>query len=351
LYICGGPLATIFPKIFAKNFDIVFKGEMDDTFSDFVSKYFNSNLEKEQFIKTVDLSNFSGIYIEKDMILYENKAIHLTEAQFKSLPLPDREGFDHQNYQKFWQEREGIKATNIIVTVGCPYHCDFCSKPIFGDNLRKRNIKDIIYEIEIVKSMGYNYFWISDDCFTLSVKYLEEFCDELIAKNLNMNWCCLSRADMVDLGVLKKMKRSGCDKVYLGLESGSNEILKIMKKNTTVEKGKNGVELIKKAGIKVAGFFIVGYPEESWETIDQTFKYALELDLDEVSFNVPYPLPGTALFERISTIDMTKDWTIENEIKFVFKSIFDENRIKEKIDSFYKRYHRKKNTKSILSYE
>jgi anaerobic magnesium-protoporphyrin IX monomethyl ester cyclase len=166
-----------------------------------------------------------------------------------------------------------------------------------------------------------------------------------------MNWCCLSRADMVDLGVLKKMKRSGCDKVYLGLESGSNEILKIMKKNTTVEKGKNGVELIKKAGIKVAGFFIVGYPEESWETIDQTFKYALELDLDEVSFNVPYPLPGTALFERISTIDMTKDWTIENEIKFVFKSIFDERRIKEKIDRFYKRYHRKKNTKSILSYE
>ncbi|TFG29005.1 MAG: B12-binding domain-containing radical SAM protein [Promethearchaeota archaeon] len=348
LFICGGPLASLFPEIFSIDFDIIFRGEMDKSFSDFVRQYFNSGLDKESFIKSHDLSKYSGIYIQKYNVVYDNKAIHLSETEFRDLPLVDREDFDHIKYQTFWEEKEGFKATSILTTAGCPFNCDFCSKPIFGNHFRKRDINEIIREIEIIKTLGYNYLWISDDCLTLNLDFLENFCDKLIEKNLNMKYSCLSRVDTLNLELLKKMKQSGCEKVYLGLESGDNEILKLMKKKLTVEKAKQGVKLLKKAGIKIAGFFIVGYPGETWETIEKTFNFALELDLDEVSFNVPYPLPGSELFKRVSYIDLNKDWIIENETKFVYKSNFDETILQEKIKAFYNIYDQKKKQKSEM---
>jgi len=341
LYICGGPLATLFPKAFSRKFDIVFKGEMDATFTNFVRDYFEHGASKKYFILKRNLSKYSGIYVNKRYKFFETKVIHLSEKEFKTLPLPDREDFDHVKYQKFWQEKEGMKSTSIITTVGCPFNCDFCSKPIFGNYLRKRNINDIMKEIEHIKSLGYNHLWISDDCLTLDLKFLNEFCDRLIEKNFDIKWSCLSRADILDFKVFKKMKRAGCEKVYLGLESGNDEILKLMGKNLTVNMGRKAVALYKKALIQVAGFFIVGYPGETWETIDQTFDYALELNLDEVSFNVPYPLPGSDLFERISMIDFDKDWVVENEIKFVYDSVFEEEIINQKIENFYKEYEKK----------
>ena len=138
------------------------------------------------------------------------------------------------------------------------------------------------------------------------------------------------------------MRRSGCFKVYLGLESGSNRVLKLMKKATTIEKARKAVQQLKSAGIQVAGFFIVGYPGETWETIDQTFNFALELDLDEVSFNVPYPLPGSPLYERVADVDLNKDWNIENEISFVYESEFDESKIEQKIEEFFEKFNEKK---------
>lgn len=340
LYICGGPLATLFPEAFSRKFDIVFKGEMDDTFTIFVKNYFEYSVSKKDFILKKDLSKYSGIYVKNSHKFFEMEAVHLSENEFKKLPLPDREGFDHIKYQKFWQDKEGMKSTSILTTVGCPFNCDFCSKPIFGNYLRKRNISDIIAEIENIKSLGYNYLWISDDCLTLDLKFLIKFCDSLIENNLNIKWCCLSRADIIDFDIFKKMKMAGCEKIYLGLESGNNEILKLMEKNLTVEQERRAVALFKKVKIKVAGFFIVGYPGETWETIDQTFNYALELNLDEVSFNVPYPLPGSNLFNRISMIDFEKDWMMENEITFVYKSEFEEKIINRKIEKFYKEFEK-----------
>ncbi len=342
LYICGGPLATVFPEIYKDDFDVIFRGEMDQSFPNFVKEFFHYNTDKGNFIRYSDLTRYSGIYINKPEFYFEKENIHLTKEEFKALPLPDRKGFDHYNYQKFWQEKEGIKATNIITTVGCPFICDFCSKPIFGEYFRERKIDHIIREIRQIKLLGYNYLWISDDCFSLNDKFLDNFCNNLIARKLDINWCCLSRIDTLNINVLQKMKISGCDKVYLGLESGNNDVLKLMNKNLTIEQGEIAVKQLKNVGIKTAGFFIVGYPGETLDTIDQTFTYALSLNLDEVSFNVPYPLPGSELFRRISKINITRDWTVENETKFVYESDFDEKLLKKKIEEFYKKFNASK---------
>jgi anaerobic magnesium-protoporphyrin IX monomethyl ester cyclase len=338
LYICGGALATVYPDLFAKEFDIVFRGETDNIFSEFVFQYLNSAKDKDSFLRHYDLSNFNGLYFEKGDFKFSKDPIHISEDEYKKLPLADREGFEHDKYQNFWLELENIKATSIMLTRGCPYKCDFCSKPVFGDHFRKRNISDIIDEIEYCQSLGYDYLWIADDCFTLDLNFVESFCDAIIKNNIEIKWNCLSRADFKDSSIIKKMRNAGCDKVYLGLESGNDEILKLMNKRANIADGELSVKLFKEAGIKTAGFFIVGYPGETLDTIEETFNFALDLDLDEVSFNVPYPLPGSRLFDRVSGVDGMDDWTIENEIKFLYQSEFDEELLTEKIENFFEKW-------------
>jgi anaerobic magnesium-protoporphyrin IX monomethyl ester cyclase len=127
------------------------------------------------------------------------------------------------------------------------------------------------------------------------------------------------------------MNAAGCQKVYLGLESGSDETLRLMNKKATVEDGVQAVHHFRQAGIRVAAFFIVGYPGESVASIEQTFKFALSLPLDEISFNVPFPLPGSSLFHQVSDIDPSKDWRKENEVTFVYTSEFDPGWIKRRV--------------------
>jgi anaerobic magnesium-protoporphyrin IX monomethyl ester cyclase len=104
-----------------------------------------------------------------------------------------------------------------------------------------------------------------------------------------------------------------------------------MNKKATVEEGKQAVHLFHNAGIEVAAFFIVGYPGETVPAIEETFRFALELPLDYISFNVPFPLPGSALFERVRKLDKTKDWNEENEVTFVYESEFDSDWLRRRI--------------------
>jgi anaerobic magnesium-protoporphyrin IX monomethyl ester cyclase len=140
------------------------------------------------------------------------------------------------------------------------------------------------------------------------------------------------------------MKRAGCTKVYLGLESGSDATLRLMNKGTTVQKGMGAVRLFNDAGIRVGAFFIVGYPGETMESIESTFRLALSQPFDEISFNVPFPLPGSALFSRVGVLSSDQDWEIENEVRFVFRSEFDEAWLKKRINDTMDEFTRSRAT-------
>ncbi|MDA3834198.1 MAG: radical SAM protein [Spirochaetales bacterium] len=150
-----------------------------------------------------------------------------------------------------------------------------------------------------------------------------------------MTWFCLSRVDRITQSDIALWQDSGCRKVFFGLESGSNDILKLMNKKTTTDEAEKTIERFAQSDIRTAGFFIVGYPGETYDTIETTFKWALSLPLDEVSFTIPYPLPGTRLYDRVMHVDGHRDWTYENENTMVFKSDFDEDYLKKRIDSVY----------------
>jgi anaerobic magnesium-protoporphyrin IX monomethyl ester cyclase len=335
LLVAGGALPTLYPERFCKAFDVVFRGEVDLSFPRFCHDLFDRKYSRSQ-LKELALEKYEGLFIKRDNLQVENPLIHYPERDLDSFPLPYRGDFDHAAYQKVWTQQNGSKTTSIIMTLGCPFSCDFCSRPIFGSLFRRRNLDLVFDEIEQIRQLGYDSLWIADDNFTLDFSYLKEFCRRMTGQK--MEWSCLSRVTRIDEEITRLMKESGCRRVYLGLETGNQETLKLMKKQATLEEGQNAVHLFHKAGIEVAAFFLVGYPGETVPAIEDTFRFALELPLDYISFNVPFPLPGSQLFERVNQLDKNKDWDTENEVTFVYKSEFDsrwlQRRISETMQAF-----------------
>lgn len=142
------------------------------------------------------------------------------------------------------------------------------------------------------------------------------------------------------------MRDAGCNKVFFGLESGSNAVLKLMNKHTTIQAAEHMLHLFSRCGIKAAGFFMVGYPGETYETIEATLSWALTLPLDEISFTIPFPLPDTPLFQKICCIQMDADWSYENENRMIYQSEFDEEYLHKRIDETYDKFASRKRSKT-----
>jgi len=340
LFVAGGPLPTVNPAMFGERFDAVFCGEGDVTFPRFCQDYLVS-CHSPRDLKNLDPASYPGLYISIEGLVRSSPPVHHLSDILDRLPLPDRSGFDHHQYQTAMEKNTGIRQTSLIVTRGCPFSCDFCSKPVWGSLFRKPPLEKVFREIEEIRSLGYTTLWIADDCFTLDSEYLTAFCQEMLRRDVPMSWTCLSRVDRLTPGLVALMKRAGCIRVYLGLESGSNETLMLMNKRVTVEQGIRAVGLFSQAGIGTAGFFMVGYPDETVESIEKTFALVLSLPLDEAWFTIPLPLPGTPLFARVADILSWDDWEVSNQVKFVFPSEFDERwlgrRINETMETFRKK--------------
>jgi len=327
VYTAGGPMPTLYPARFARDFDFVFRGEAAGSFPDFCRDLADSG-DRRAFIAEFDPALYPGIVGPNDK--WGPPPIHLSKQELDACPIPDRSAFDHWNYQRLSLSESGRKTTTIMTTYGCPYECDFCSKPIFGKEVRFRSLDRIAEEIADILSYGYDDLWIADDLFTLDENFLGSFCRQILQERSGLTWSCLSRVDSVRDETAALMKRAGCRKVYLGIESGSDEILKLMKKRISKAEINHGVEIFRRNGIPCSGFFIVGYPGETRETIEETFAFALSLGLDELAFNVPYPLPGSKLYERLTGI-REEDWTSENEVRFLYDSDFSESWIRGRI--------------------
>jgi anaerobic magnesium-protoporphyrin IX monomethyl ester cyclase len=339
LLVVGGPMPTLYAEQYAGSFDLIFRGEADLSFPDFCQDYFAKHADRKKLYR-LELGSYPGLYGHTLDLWVDNPTIHYSEQQIKYFPIPDRSMFDHATYQRVWTEKDASRTTSIMITLGCPFDCDFCSRPVFGHLYRKRDLGKVFEEIEQIKQLGYNQLWISDDNFTLDLALLRQFCERI--HDMDMEWTCLSRVKGIDDEIARLMKTAGCQRVYLGLESGSNETMKLMNKKANVEDGVKAVQHFKQAGMQVAGFFIVGYPGETTASIEQTFQLALSLPLDEISFNVPFPLPGSSLFNRVSGIDPAKDWSMENDVTFVYSTEFDPKWIRRRIQQTMRRFKQQK---------
>jgi len=315
LLVAGGALPTTEPETFLSDFDVVVIGEGEQTMLEIANQFKNGGT----------FSQIKGVaYKDKDIGQVKLTSSRGLMDDIDELPPPSRELFENFSYQKYYDGKFGYKTTAIMTSRGCPFECDFCSRPIFGNNFRARSASKVADEVEEAISLGYNRIWFADDCFTLNRKRLIEVCDEIINRGLRIEWECLSRVDTLDSETADKMKQAGCMRMFFGIESGNDSILKIMNKQITTKQAYIATQICKKQGIKAGAFFILGYPGENAKTILNTVKFATSLHLDYLSFTLPYPIPGTPLFERLHGKLVSDEWEEPKNVQMVkHKLLFD----------------------------
>jgi anaerobic magnesium-protoporphyrin IX monomethyl ester cyclase len=223
LVVAGGPMPTLYPERYSRRFDLVFRGEVDLSFPRFCRDYFDQKITRK-ILHRMPMQGYAGLFIKNQLLATANPCIHHTEAEIETFPLPDRSDFDHAAYQRQWFQKTGSKTTSIMTTLGCPFNCDFCSKPVYGNLFRRRNLDSVFAEIESIQQLGYDSLWIADDNFTLSLSFLKSFCQRMAGRSIS--WTCLSRSTGIDAEIARLMKEAGCNRVYLGLESGRQSTLK-----------------------------------------------------------------------------------------------------------------------------
>lgn len=322
LLVAGGPLPTSDPEEFLSSFDVVVVGEGENTMLELVRAVQDG----------ISLSNVHGIAFN------EKGRVKVTPARgfiedLDSVPFPSREMFDNQAYKDYYSKNFGYTTTSVITSRGCPFQCDFCSRPIFGNRFRSRTAANTAEEVKAVRQLGYDRIWFADDCFTLDRKRLLNICDELVRRRISIGWECLSRVDTVDLEVAERMKQAGCVRVFFGIESGNDSILNVMKKQATTKQAEEAVNVFRKVGVQTGAFFILGYPGENDGTVLDTVNFASSLPLDYLSFTFPYPIPGTPLFERVKDRMICMDWKEPDSFhiikhKLLFRSDFSETKLK-----------------------
>ncbi len=293
IVVIGGPHVTFLPEevlMECKSIDIVVLGEGEETFRELVNAV-------ERGLPLEDVKGITFRKHEKIVVTKPRPPIKdLDEIPFPSLDILPVEKY----------ELQGVKYMPIMSSRGCPFRCYFCaSSRIFGGCWRCRSPKNVVEEIELIHDkFGIRNIEFVDDTFTLSERRVEEICKEILKERLDISWGASSRVDSINRELAEKMRKAGCWIVYLGIESASQEILNKTGKRITVDQVIKAVKTLKEAGIKVLGSFILGFPEETVKTAEQTIALAKKLDLDYAQFSILTPYPGTSLYEYAKKNDM-----------------------------------------------
>jgi anaerobic magnesium-protoporphyrin IX monomethyl ester cyclase len=294
LLVAGGPLPTCDPAAFLGPFDVVVRGEGEQTMVELLAAFEGGR----------DLGGVPGVVCAADGT--EGPARPFV-ADLDAVPFPARDLLPNGAYIADGRRRQGAAVTTVMSTRGCPYACDFCSNAVFGRSYRSRSPGNVLDEVEEAVALGYDRISFADDVFTLERDRVLVLCEEIDRRGLRFAWECLGRVDRFDAELAARMRAAGCDRVFFGIESGVDRVLRLMNKRTTAAQARSAVVAAHAAGLQTGAFFILCYPGETDETVLETLSYARSLPLDYLGLTVPYPLPGTGLRDRVGG-RMTRPW-------------------------------------------
>jgi len=304
LLIVGGPLPTCDPQAFLDDFDVVVRGEAELTVVELLQAYSShADFSTIPGISMRTRSNLAGVATAEDIFTPDRPFVQNLDV----LVMPARHLLPNASYIQFGRKKYGYSITTVMSTRGCPYECEFCSNVIFGGSYRERSAANVVDEVEKALALGYDRISFADDVFTLRKKRVLEICAEINRRDLHFLWECLARVDSLDDGTYAEMYRAGCRRVYFGIESGDEGILKLMNKKITAAQARHAVLAAHQAGLQVGAFFILFYPGETNSTVLNTLRFATSLPVDYLGLTMPYPLPGTALYERVKS-QIKRQW-------------------------------------------
>lgn len=287
--------------------DFVIINEAEDTIVELLE-----HLNKEDDFDTDSLRHIKGIAFNDT----DTGEVVITEPRpyiepLDRLPFPAREFLPNDRYHMPFFGRHPFAT--VIPTRGCPWQCIFCrAGKVWGRKIRVRSPENVIAEIEqIRKDIGIRHIVFMTDSLTLNKKWLMEFLDGILTRNIRFQWICNSRVDAVDLEMLKLMRRAGCKLISYGVESGNQQILDRAKKGIRLEDSHRAIQLTRKAGILSMAYFILGLPGENHKTIQDTLDFMKQINPDYINVHIATPFPGTEFYDlaRQNNWLVSSDWS------------------------------------------
>lgn len=241
-----------------------------------------------------------------------------------ALPFPAWNLVDIQKYKKIWYERHGYFSMNMVTTRGCPYHCNWCAKPIWGQRYNSRSPENVAAELKWLKeNFAPDHIWFADDIFGLKPNWVERFAELLMENDAVIPFKCLKRADLVTEKTAAALARAGCRIVWVGAESGSQKILDAMDKGDKVEDIYRATKLLHENGVQIGFFLQFGYPSETWDDVLLTLKMVRECMPDDIGISVSYPLPGTKFYERVKLeLGEKQNWVDSDDLAMLYRGPF-----------------------------
>ena len=241
-----------------------------------------------------------------------------------ALPMPAWDLVDVDQYRAIWQKHHGHHSMNLVTTRGCPYHCNWCAKPIYGQRYAVRTPDRVVEEMAWLKrTYAPDHLWIADDIFGLKPGWVEEFARLAEERDARIPFKCLMRADQVTPRVAAALRRAACRTVWLGAESGSQKILDAMEKGIKVEQIVSAARALHAAGVAVGLFLQFGYPGELREDIERTLEMMRACAPDDIGVSISYPLPGTRFYERVrAELGRKRNWFDSDDLDTMYPATY-----------------------------
>ena len=305
--------------------DFIMLGEAEQTLSELMAAI---DQKQNSFLSIAGLA-----YKQDSAVIKTVKRNVLKELDI--LPFPAWDLVDIEMYRKTWLKHKGYFSMNMATTRGCPFKCNWCAKPIYGNRYNSRSPLNVVSELKMLKEkFDFDHIWFCDDIFGLKPGWVHEFADLLDKENLSFRFKIQARADLLlQENYIRDLARAGCENIWMGAESGSQKILDAMDKGTTVEQIYQATQLLKKNNINPSFFIQFGYPGETKDDIIRTIRMINELVPYEIGISVSYPLPGTVFFEKVKNELIEKtNWTDSDELALMFRNTY--------APAFYKQLHR-----------
>ncbi|MBN2437581.1 MAG: cobalamin-dependent protein [Deltaproteobacteria bacterium] len=313
--IIGGCHVTALPEETLaeyRHFDVAVLGEGEETFSEILKAASANGNIPENLPGTARRIN-GRIVVNERHPLIDN---------LDRLPLPAwrlLQGFP-EAFHPSPARMNRYPCASVVLSRGCPNRCAFCDRSVFGHRVRSYSPAYALNMFkDLARQFGVREILIEDDTFIILHSWIREFCERLIAENIDVTWSCVGRADRVTLDILKLMKQAGCWHISYGIESGDQRILDAMNKNEDIAQIESAVRWSRDAGLKTKGFFMVGFPGETPESLKLTKDLALKLPLNDITVMQLTPFPGTALYQHADEYGvLERDWSKMNTLNTVF---------------------------------
>ncbi len=319
--VCSSDATDHYGLYLEQGVDFVLMGEGEQTLLELV----------EAIDAGTETTDIPGLAFSNKGVVHRS-APRLVMKELDQLPVPAWDLLNIREYEDRWRKHWNYFSLNIATTRGCPYKCNWCAKPIYGHSYKMRSTDHVIEEIMTLKTLfEFEHIWFCDDIFGLKRSWVIDFAKKVNDHGLKFRYKIQSRADLlVKPNYVEALAASGCEEAWMGVESGSQEILDAMDKGITIEQAREATQLLKKNGIKPCFFIQFGYLDETAEDIRKTIELINELMPYDIGISVSYPLPGTGFYDKVKADLKDKtNWTDSHDLDLMFKNTYSPDFYKE----------------------